>query len=62
MGQLTIISSSEGSETWVNSVPVPTKDSPVEMPALDFFIRDVENVCVELLDATMGENGAACGG
>ena len=62
MEQLAIISSSEGSEIKVNIVPVPTQDSPVETPALEFFIRGVENVCVELLDAAMGENGAAGGG
>ena len=39
MGQLTIISSSKGSETWVNIVPVPTQDSSVETSALGFFLE-----------------------
>ena len=62
MRQLTIISSSEGRETKVNIVPVPTQNSPVETSALGFFFRGVENVCVDLIDATLGENGEASGG
>ena len=37
IGQVTIISSSEGRETRINIVPVPTQDSPVETSALGFF-------------------------
>ena len=62
MGQLTIISSSKGSETWVNIVPVPTQDSSVETSALGFFFGGVEYVCVDIMDATMGKNGEASGG
>ena len=62
IGQVTIISSSEGSETRINIVPVPTQDSPVETSALGFFFRGVEYVCVDLIDATMGENDEASGG